>query len=63
MSFGDGAITHVLVNPTGSDINTANERASLLGIYGGIAIDAPAGGTTARLLLINPPGLDGGMVL
>lgn len=54
MAFGGGVHTHAVINPTGSDMDAA-ERASLLGLYGGIALDAPVapGGPASRLMLMG----------
>ena len=57
MSFGDGTHIHVTFEADGSvDLD---DRQHLLDCYSGVAFATP-GGATNRLLLINPPGLDGG---
>ena len=61
LSFGDGVLTHVVINPTGTDMGTKNERASLLGLYGGIAIDGPGGVTVVPIFLLHAPTVHGSM--
>lgn len=62
MSFGGGELTHVLVNPTGSDMNLEAERVALLGCYGGINIDAPGGAAVVPIFLLNAQRPYGGMI-
>ena len=52
--------TRVLPLADGSDADSEDERAHLAMNYNGISAVAAAAN---RLLLINPPGLDGGMSL
>ncbi len=57
LNFGDGTTIHLLFETDGTvDLD---DRQHLLDCYSGIAFGAPAGATN-RLLMLNPPGLDGG---
>lgn len=57
LNFGNGTTLHTLFEADGAvDLD---DRQHLLDCYSGIAFASP-GGPTNRLLLINPPGLDGG---
>ena len=59
-SFFPGRIPY-LTEPNGSNLDSKAERGTVLHHYAGIDAAGPAVGN--RLLLIHPPGTDGGFTL
>lgn len=59
MNMATDGGSNMVLNFVADGTVAANDRQTMLDCYGGIAWDSPAAGG-ARLLLINPPGLNGG---